>query len=155
MPEIEKALAELKRLMVYRAKYNTKPRTTSGEEPMDVDSERSEGQMEDILAIGLSSRKNMCIHPVVSQERKGKVVDARCRDMTSAWACEKGRQNPGSVELCDFHEVRQTSLKSGTWKAGTGPTCTTRRLDDRRGERVWTRQGHLPIFCGSPNDALL
>lgn len=114
MPEIEKALAELKRLMAYRAKYNTGTRLTDGGEPMDVDSESSEGQMEDILAIGLSSRKNMCIHPTVSQERKGKVVDARCRDMTSAWACEKGRQNPGSVELCDFHEVGPVALTAGT-----------------------------------------
>lgn len=94
--------------MIYRARYNTGTQASGGKEPMDVDTESGEGPMEDILAIGLSSRKNMCIHPEVSQERKGKVVDARCRDMTSAWACEKGRQNPGSVELCDFHEVRWT-----------------------------------------------
>ena len=33
------------------------------------------------------------------------MVDARCRDLTSRGACEKGRANPGSVPLCDFHEV--------------------------------------------------
>ena len=102
MPEIEKTLAELQRLMEYRARYNTAGKVTDGD--MAVDGEEGAGTMEEILAIGLSSRKNMCIHPVVSQERKGKVVDARCRDMTSSWACEKGRQDPGSVELCDFHE---------------------------------------------------
>lgn len=80
--------------MEYRAKYNTP----------DGEKTEGEGTLEDILAIGLSSRKNMCIHPVVGQQRKGKVVDAMCRDMTSAWACEKGRQEPGSVELCSFHE---------------------------------------------------
>lgn len=42
----------------------------------------------------------------VSKEKKGKVVDARCRDLTNSAACEKGRANPGSVELCDWHEVR-------------------------------------------------
>ncbi|WFD33767.1 DNA helicase [Malassezia cuniculi] len=94
VPEIEKALAELKRLMEYRAKYNTP----------DGEITDGPGQPEDILAVGLSSRKNMCVHPVVSRERKGKVVDARCRDMTSAWTCEKGRQEPGSVELCSYHE---------------------------------------------------
>ena len=94
VPEIEKALAELKRLMEYRARFNT----PDGSETDDM------GQMEDIRAVGLSSRKNLCINPSVNQERKGKVIDARCRDLTSAWACEKGRQNPGSVELCDFHE---------------------------------------------------
>lgn len=102
MPEIEKALAELKRLMAYRAKYN-QAASNVDEGAMEVDSEGS-GKMEDMLALGLSSRKNMCIHPTVSQERKGKVVDAMCRDMTSAWACAKGREDPGSVQLCDFHE---------------------------------------------------
>lgn len=84
VPEIEKALAELKRLMEYRRDHG--------------------GKSEDFLGLGLTSRKNLCVHPSVSKEKKGKVVDARCRDMTSAWACEKGRAEPGSVELCDFHE---------------------------------------------------
>ena len=42
----------------------------------------------------------------VSKEKKGKVVDARCRDLTNSAVCTKGRENPGSVELCDWHEVR-------------------------------------------------
>lgn len=102
MPEIEKALAELKRLMEYRARYND-----PGSNPpcqRDVPLPKGQGEAEDTLAFGLSSRKNLCIHSSVAKERKGKVVDARCRDMTSAWACEKGRKEPGSVELCDFHE---------------------------------------------------
>lgn len=41
----------------------------------------------------------------VSKEKKGKVVDSRCRDLTSAFTCEKGRADPGSVPLCSFHEV--------------------------------------------------
>jgi len=43
--EIEKALAELQRLMEYRALHI--------------------GQAEEFLGIGLSSRKNLCIHPEV------------------------------------------------------------------------------------------
>jgi len=35
------------------------------------------------------------------------VIDSRCRDLTSAYACEKGRANPGSVPLCSYHEVRR------------------------------------------------
>lgn len=42
----------------------------------------------------------------MSREKKGKVVDARCRDLTNSAVCEKGRADPGSVELCDWHEVR-------------------------------------------------
>lgn len=95
-------MAELKRLMEYRARYND-----PGSNPpcqRDVPLPKGQGEAEDTLAFGLSSRKNLCIHSSVAKERKGKVVDARCRDMTSAWACEKGRKEPGSVELCDFHE---------------------------------------------------
>lgn len=90
VPEIEKALAELKRLMAYRAEMGCPD--------------------EGFRGIGLSSRKNLCLHPDVSRERKGKTVDARCRDLTSAAACEKGRADPGSTPLCEFHEVRLQSL---------------------------------------------
>jgi len=31
-------------------------------------------------------------------------VDARCRDLTNSATCEKGRADPGSVDLCDWHE---------------------------------------------------
>lgn len=68
---------------------------------------RDEGGMQedDFLGFGLTSRKNLCIHPSVSKEKKGKIVDARCRDITNAAVCEKNRQDPGSVEVCDWHEV--------------------------------------------------
>ncbi|PWO00867.1 putative RAD3-DNA helicase/ATPase [Tilletiopsis washingtonensis] len=109
VPEIEKALAELHALMAYRQRYND-PENAPGIGPSgtypgrDTPLPEGQGVPEEILAAGLSSRKNLCVHPSVGRERKGKVVDARCRDMTSAWACEKGRAEPGSVELCDFHE---------------------------------------------------
>ncbi|KAI8448580.1 hypothetical protein BY996DRAFT_6433205 [Phakopsora pachyrhizi] len=96
VPEIEKALLELKRLMAYRSSQH---RLRAG---ISLD-DRSAAE-EEFLGIGLTSRKNLCIHPQVSREKKGKVVDARCRDLTSAWACERGRADPGSVPLCDFHE---------------------------------------------------
>lgn len=86
VPEIEKALAELKRLMHYRAK-------------MGYDAKDS-----NYLGLGLSSRKNLCLHPSISKERKGKSVDARCRDLTSTHAVEKGRADPSSHDLCSFHE---------------------------------------------------
>lgn len=90
VPEIEKALAELKRLMKYRI--------SCAETPEDKLKE------ERFTGIGLTSRKNLCIHSEVSKEKKGKVVDARCRDLTNSLACAKGRENPGSVELCQWHE---------------------------------------------------
>lgn len=90
VPEIEKALVELKRLMAYRIKFAETPEQKAKEESF--------------MGLGLTSRKNLCIHPDVSKEKKGKVVDARCRDLTNSAVCEKGRADPGSVELCDWHE---------------------------------------------------
>ncbi|ORX49400.1 DNA repair helicase [Hesseltinella vesiculosa] len=108
VPEIEKALAELKHLMAYREK---------------------EGLKEDFFALGLTSRKNLCLHPVVAKEKKGKVVDAKCRDLTASWVrakagkTKKTQQQPSgatsssnsnnaqpmdideSVELCQFYET--------------------------------------------------
>ncbi|TEB31312.1 transcription factor TFIIH complex subunit Rad15 [Coprinellus micaceus] len=90
VPEIEKALAELKRLMAYRMKC------------AETEEERQKEQ--NFMGLGLTSRKNLCINPTVAKEKKGKVVDAKCRDLTNSAACEKGRADPGSVELCDWHE---------------------------------------------------
>lgn len=51
VPEIEKALAELKRLMDYRIKM--------AETEEDRDKEKN------FMGLGLTSRKNLCIHPEV------------------------------------------------------------------------------------------
>ncbi|KAJ7889901.1 hypothetical protein B0H14DRAFT_3105442 [Mycena olivaceomarginata] len=129
VPDIEKALAELKRLMAYRVEC------AEGEEA--TAKERS------FMGLGLTSRKNLCIHPEASKEKKGKVVDARCRDLTNLATCEKGRAKPGSVDLCDWHEnlgqMQPGSLvPPGIWTLadvlqygrdhGTCPYFTVRRV---------------------------
>lgn len=48
VPEIEKALAELKRLMVYREEMGAKD--------------------EGFRGLGLTSRRNLCLHPEVSHQ---------------------------------------------------------------------------------------
>ena len=92
VPEIEKALTELKRLMAYRIEA--------------AETEEAKEKERSFTGVGLTSRRNLCLHPEVSVEKKGNVVDSKCRDLTCASACEKGRANPGSVPLCDWHEVR-------------------------------------------------
>lgn len=82
---------------------------------------RAQGLEEDFLGIGLTSRKNLCLNPVVSREKKGKVVDSKCRNLTASWVRAKaGVVNKGQaqqsenddpmevdhqVELCNFYEV--------------------------------------------------
>lgn len=85
----------------------------------------------------------------VAKEKKGKVVDAKCRDLTNSAVCEKGRKDPGSVELCDWHEVRFPVLSIGPLhhficyrlelgESGTWAFDTTRNLDLGRHFAVWT-----------------
>lgn len=82
-----------------------------------MDYRRSEGLEENFFGIGLTSRKNLCLHPTVSKEKKGKVVDAKCRDMTASWVRAKaGKTKNGqpenensmdidaNIELCNFYE---------------------------------------------------
>lgn len=84
MSEIEKALAELKALMAYRA--------------------QELGHPEEFRALGLTSRKNLCLHPAVKREKSGNVVDARCRSLTAGFVKEKKARGE-DVEVCTYHDV--------------------------------------------------
>lgn len=57
-----------------------------------------------LLAVSLSARKNLCIHPQVSQQRSGKAVDGRCQDLTASFKRAR-RVNDKSIDCCDFFEV--------------------------------------------------
>lgn len=85
MSEIEKALAELKALMKYRAEQL--------------------GYVEDFRGLGLTSRKNLCLHPSVKREKSGNVVDARCRSLTAGFVKEK-KDRGEDVDVCIYHDVR-------------------------------------------------
>ncbi|VVT50461.1 uncharacterized protein SAPINGB_P002771 [Magnusiomyces paraingens] len=84
MSEIEKALAELRNLMAYRAKVL--------------------GYTEDFRGLGLTSRKNLCLHPEVRKERKGAVVDEKCRSLTNGISKSKLQAGDETAKLCEFHE---------------------------------------------------
>jgi hypothetical protein len=92
MSEIEKALVELKALMKFRA-------------------ERL-GREEEFRALGLTSRKNLCLHPSVRRERSGNVVDARCRSLTAGFVREK-KEKGEDVEVCVYHDVRVHRIPIG------------------------------------------
>jgi len=71
---------------------------------MLIEYRKSQGVEESFLGIGLTSRKNLCLHPTVSQHKWGKVVDAKCRNLTASWVRDKSKVNT-DVELCNFYEV--------------------------------------------------
>ncbi|KAK8039947.1 DNA repair helicase rad15 [Apiospora rasikravindrae] len=83
MSEIEKALAELQALMKYRADEL--------------------GYVEEFRGLGLTSRKNLCLHPSVKREKSGAVVDAKCRSLTAGFVKEK-KEKGENVDLCIYHD---------------------------------------------------
>ncbi|KKA26076.1 hypothetical protein TD95_004019 [Thielaviopsis punctulata] len=97
--EIEKALAELKNLMRYRAEQL--------------------GAEEEFRALGLTSRKNLCLHPSVKKEKSGAVVDARCRSLTASFVMEKKARGE-EVDVCSYHDNLyekdpQNLIPNGVW----------------------------------------
>lgn len=94
MSEIEKALIELHKLMEFRA--------------------NELGYVEDFRGLGLTSRKNLCLNPLISREKKGNVVDEMCRRVTNGQLKEKIEKgvvteeeqvrDPAKYSLCSFHE---------------------------------------------------
>ncbi|XP_043484006.1 general transcription and DNA repair factor IIH helicase subunit XPD [Leptopilina heterotoma] len=99
MPEIEKVIQELKTLIDYYEKESEKKWN--------------------MLALVLSSRKNLCIHPEVSKERDGKIVDSRCHALTASYVRERHHYDD-SVPTCSFYETfdlegRELLMSSGIY----------------------------------------
>lgn len=105
VPEMAKCMEEIKRVIAYRTK--------------EIGPEGAK-----VLALCLSSRRNMCIHPTVLEEGDRDTVDSLCRNMTASWvrakvlgsgavagAAGSGSAAPvgssggaGGFELCNFYE---------------------------------------------------
>lgn len=83
VPELEKVVEELKTLMQYY--------------------ERETKEKGNFLGLALSSRKNLCIHPTISNERDGKIVDAKCHSLTATHIRTKHKYDE-TVPICNFYE---------------------------------------------------
>ena len=99
VPEMEKVIEELRKLLEYYKK----------EEVKNVN----------FVGLMLSSRKNLCCHPGVSQERDGKLVDARCHALTAPHVRERHLEN-SDVEVCSYYETfdrggREMSVPNGVY----------------------------------------
>ncbi|KAM6307769.1 general transcription and DNA repair factor IIH helicase subunit XPD [Podargus strigoides] len=87
VPEIEKVIEELRKLMDFY--------------------EKELGEKVPFLGLALSSRKNLCIHPEVSSLRFGKEVDSRCLSLTASYVRAQ-HQRDGSLPVCRFFEEFDT-----------------------------------------------
>ncbi len=85
VPEIEKTVGEMKRLIEY---YKTETKQPNLK----------------FIGLSLSSRKNLCINKKANQSGIGKDVDAKCMSMTASFIREKAKAD-STVELCGFYET--------------------------------------------------
>ena len=97
---MEKVLVELQELIEYRDRYF------------------AQGKSPKILALGLSSRKNLCIHPQVMEEGARESVDAKCMRLTAPWVRERAAVDPESAEVCDWFEGLEAAGPEGRLSAG-------------------------------------
>ncbi|KAG4101363.1 DNA repair helicase [Neocallimastix lanati (nom. inval.)] len=97
IPELEKTLQELKRLMEYRENCGLK---------------------EQFLGLGLTSRRNLCIHPEIIKEKRGRTIDSKCRNLTASWIREKVNDSIEEIPLCDFYENLENSSENASIPTG-------------------------------------
>nr|GEW27183.1 DNA repair helicase XPD [Tanacetum cinerariifolium] len=81
--EMEKTLHELKLLVKYQVECV--------------------GASARLLALGLSSRKNLCVNEEVVSKENRDSVDAGCRKLTASWVRDMAVSDK-SVKLCEFYE---------------------------------------------------
>lgn len=118
VPEMEKVLTELKELIEYRADH-----FPAGQNPK-------------ILALGLSSRKNLCIHPQVVDEGSRESVDAKCMKLTAPWIRERATSfsDIEDISLCDYYEGLDAAGHAGRLDAGV---YTLEELRDVGKDKGW------------------
>lgn len=71
-----------------------------------------------VLALCLSSRRNMCVHERVMAESDREAVDAACRNMTASWVLEANQKRPGSVETCSYYDNFHAAGESMSMPSG-------------------------------------
>jgi DNA excision repair protein ERCC-2 len=101
VPEMTKALKELRVIMEYRnSLYSEVPR---------------------FLAVGISARKNMCVHPTVSRLSTADAINARCRVLTSGSGDNAATDDVDMEDKlggsCSYYEKFKisSSLKNGVY----------------------------------------
>ncbi|XP_032653927.1 general transcription and DNA repair factor IIH helicase subunit XPD isoform X1 [Chelonoidis abingdonii] len=117
VPEIEKVIEELRKLLDFY--------------------EKRTGEKLPFLALALSSRKNLCIHPEVSSLRFGKEVDSKCLSLTASYVRAQ-QQWDSAIPSCRFFEEfdahgREVPIPFGVYN-----------LDDLKG--YCRQKGWCPYF---------
>lgn len=112
------------------------------------------GYEEEFRGLGLTSRKNLCLHPSVKREKSGAIVDSRCRSLTAGFVKEK-KERGENVDVCVYHDVRlpdrhedatANGLKLEPRPARTSQSHPKRRMVLREHLAVWRRAQAVPLL---------
>ncbi|KAK8565403.1 hypothetical protein V6N13_020515 [Hibiscus sabdariffa] len=124
--EMEKTLAELKLLHNYQIKHL--------------------GPQARILAIGLSSRKNLCVNPTVLASENRDSVDAGCRKLTASWVRAMAAENP-NVPTCQFFENYERAASSAVLPPGVYTLQDLRVFGKEKGWCPYFLARHMVQFA--------
>ena len=109
--EMAKTIEEVKRVIAYRERVLAEEAGGSGAEAAS----RAMGLKGDLLAVCLSTRRNLCIHPQISEETERDVVDAKCRALTSTWIRAKA-----GAAFSSSSSSSSSSSAGGSERSGRG-----------------------------------
>ncbi|KAK6141419.1 hypothetical protein DH2020_024824 [Rehmannia glutinosa] len=124
--EMEKTLAELRFLHNYQVKHL--------------------GPSARILALGLSSRKNLCVNPrVVSAENRDS-VDAACRKLTASWVRALAVENP-NIPTCEFFENYEKAASDAVLPPGVYTLQDLRAFGKEKGWCPYFLARHMVQFA--------
>ena len=118
VPEIEKTVGELQRLLDFYKRETRQPDLR-------------------FVGLSLSSRKNLCIHSDVSKSHQGKEVDTKCMSMTASFVRERAKSD-ATVRTCAFYERFESEGREQLMPSGVY------NLDDLK--EMGRRNGWCPYF---------
>eukprot|EP00930_Biecheleria_cincta_P069750 TRINITY_DN57455_c0_g1_i1.p1 TRINITY_DN57455_c0_g1~~TRINITY_DN57455_c0_g1_i1.p1 ORF type:complete len:836 (-),score=161.87 TRINITY_DN57455_c0_g1_i1:48-2555(-) len=146
VPEMSKALEELRTVINFRVGELAKDRAAApSAEPVDGE---LEPQPEPtglaaghILAVGLSARRNMCVHHEVSKEGDRERVDEMCRQLTAPFQREQAQGTRD--RLCTHFERYEAALSRQSQLLDTGIYT----IEDLRAEGLKEEVGWCPYYA--------
>ncbi|KAK7270944.1 hypothetical protein RJT34_26480 [Clitoria ternatea] len=124
--EMEKTLAELRLLHDYQLLHL--------------------GPAAKILALGLSSRKNLCVNSRVLAAENRDSVDAGCRKLTASWVRALAAENP-SVPACEFFEQYERAGSSAVLPPGVYTLQDLRVFGKEKGWCPYYLARHMVQFA--------
>nr|QDO16362.1 general transcription and DNA repair factor IIH helicase subunit XPD [Lingulodinium polyedra] len=149
VPEMSKALEELKTVISFRMETLSREAVVpvAGTEVGASTTKAVGGAGVDaltggnILAVGLSARRNMCVHPEVSKEGDKERVDEMCRQMTAPWVREQAKDRKSAV--CQHYERYEQSLSQQSQLLESGIYT----IEDLRAKGLESGCGWCPYFA--------